>query len=201
MTRNIMSILRGVEPDQAVSIAGALIDAGITIIEVPLNSPDPLVSIRRMADAYGVQARIGAGTVLTPDQVSDVAAAGATFVVSPNMEPEVIRATKRLGLTAYPGVMTPSDCFSALAAGADALKLFPGEVVGPAGLKAIRAVLPSDVPIWAVGGVSGAVLSDWFAAGAQGVGAGSALFKPGDTVEVVAAKARAFVKQYDEAVA
>ncbi|NSY40174.1 2-dehydro-3-deoxy-6-phosphogalactonate aldolase [Leisingera sp. ANG59] len=201
MTRNIMSILRGVEPDQAVSIAGALIDAGITIIEVPLNSPDPFVSIRRMAEAYGVQARIGAGTVLTPDQVSHVAAAGGTFVVSPNTEPEVIRATKRLGLTSYPGVMTPSDCFSALAAGADALKLFPGEVVGPAGLKAIRAVLPSDVPIWAVGGVFDAVLSDWFAAGAQGVGSGSALFKPGDTVEVVAAKARAFVKQYDEAVA
>ncbi len=201
MTRNIMAILRGVEPDHAVAIAAALIDAGITIIEVPLNSPEPLVSIRRMAAAHGEQARIGAGTVLTPDQVSEVAAAGGTFVVSPNMEPEVIRATKRHGLTSYPGVMTPTECFSALAAGADALKLFPGEIIGPAGLKAMRAVLPGDVPVWAVGGVSDGTLSDWFAAGARGVGVGSALFKPGDTAETVAAKARLFVARYDEVTA
>ncbi|GGE15665.1 2-dehydro-3-deoxy-6-phosphogalactonate aldolase [Primorskyibacter flagellatus] len=201
MTRNIMAILRGVEPDHAVAIAAALIDAGITIIEVPLNSPEPLVSIRRMAATHGEQARIGAGTVLTPDQVSEVAAAGGTFVVSPNMEPEVIRATGRHGLTSYPGVMTPTECFSALAAGADALKLFPGEIIGPAGLKAMRAVLPGDVPVWAVGGVSDGTLSDWFAAGARGVGVGSALFKPGDTAETVAAKARLFVARYDEVTA
>ncbi len=201
MTRNIMAILRGVEPDHAVAIAAALIDAGITIIEVPLNSPEPLVSIRRMAATHGEQARIGAGTVLTPDQVSEVAAAGGTFVVSPNMEPEVIRATKRHGLTSYPGVMTPTECFSALAAGADALKLFPGEIIGPAGLKAMRAVLPGDVPVWAVGGVSDGTLSDWFAAGARGVGVGSELFKPGDTAETVAAKARLFVARYDEVTA
>ncbi|NKX39392.1 2-dehydro-3-deoxy-6-phosphogalactonate aldolase [Tritonibacter mobilis] len=199
MTRNIMAILRGVTPDEAVSICGALIDSGITIIEVPLNSPDPLSSISRMVQAHGARASIGAGTVLTSTQVGEVAAAGGRFVVSPNVNPDVIRATKQLGLTSYPGVMTPSESFTALASGADALKFFPGEVIGPTGLKAVRAVLPSEVPCWAVGGVSPTNLAQWFAAGAYGVGVGSALFKPGDTAQIVADKAAAFAASYDEA--
>lgn len=199
MTRNIMAILRGVTPDEAVSICGALIDSGITIIEVPLNSPDPLSSISRMVQAHGARASIGAGTVLTFTQVGEVAAAGGRFVVSPNVNPDVIRATKQLGLTSYPGVMTPSESFTALASGADALKFFPGEVIGPIGLKAVRAVLPSEVPCWAVGGVSPTTLGQWLAAGAYGVGVGSALFKPGDTAQIVADKAAAFAASYDEA--
>lgn len=197
MTRNIMAILRGVLPEDAAAIAGALIEAGIDLIEVPLNSPDPFASIARMAEAHGTRARIGAGTVLSGDQVIEAAAAGARFIVSPNLDAEVIRETKRRGLASYPGVMTPTECFAALACGADALKLFPGEVIGPAGLKAIRAVLSPGTACWAVGGVSAHSLADWLAAGAAGVGVGSALFKPGDTAAVVAEKARAFVARYD----
>ena len=199
MTRDIMAILRGVTPDEAVAICGALIDSGITIIEVPLNSPDPLSSISRMVQAHGARASIGAGTVLTSTQVGEVAAAGGRFVVSPNVNPDVIRKTKQTGLTSYPGVMTPSESFTALAYGADALKFFPGEIIGPTGLKAVRAVLPSEVPCWAVGGVSPTNLAPWFAAGAYGVGVGSALFKPGDTAQIVADKAAAFAASYDEA--
>lgn len=198
MTRNIMAILRGIEPENAVAIGAALIEAGIEIIEVPLNSPNPFLSIARMVEAHGTLARIGAGTVVTSEQVIEAAEAGATFIVSPNTDPDVIRETKRLSLTSYPGVMTPSECFTALACGADALKLFPGEVIGPAGLKAMRAVLSSDIHCWAVGGVSADTLPAWFAAGAHGVGIGSALFAPGDSARAVAQKARAFVTVYDE---
>ena len=201
MTRNIMAILRGIEPDEAVSIASALIETGIEIIEVPLNSPNAFESIRRMVDALGTKARFGAGTVMTPEQVGRVAAAGGTFVVSPNTDVGVIRETKRNGLGSYPGVMTPSECFTALASGADALKFFPGDVIRPSGLKAIRAVLAPDVPCWAVGGVSASTLRDWFVAGAHGVGVGSALFKPGDTAEEVTEKSRTFVAVYDEVTA
>lgn len=201
MTRNIMAILRGIHPDEAVGIGGALIEAGITMIEVPLNSPDAFLSIWRMTDTHGTAARFGAGTVLTVAEVEQLAEAGGTFVVSPNTDTEVIRATKSHGLGSFPGVMTPTECFTALAHGADALKFFPGDVIGPSGLKAVRAVLPADVPCWAVGGVSASTIRDWVAAGAFGFGVGSSLYKPGDTAEQVAEKARAFVAVYDEVTA
>lgn len=200
MTRNIVAILRGVTPPEAVSVAAALIDAGVTTIEVPLNSPDPLDSIRAMQDRFGDQAKIGAGTVLTVQQVRDVAATGAGLIVSPNCDPAVIAATKQAGLDSFPGVMTPTEAFAALAAGADALKLFPGELVGPLGLKAMGAVIPKTVPLYAVGGVSAQNMGEWLAAGATGFGIGSSIYKPGDSAETVAEKARALVAAWDAAI-
>lgn len=200
MTRNIVAILRGITPPEAVSVAAALIDAGVTTIEVPLNSPDPLDSIRAMQDRFGDQAKIGAGTVLTVQQVRDVAATGAGLIVSPNCDPAVIAATKQAGLDSFPGVMTPTEAFAALAAGADALKLFPGELVGPVGLKAMGAVIPKTVPLYAVGGVSAQNMGEWLAAGATGFGIGSSIYKPGDSAETVAEKARALVAAWDAAI-
>ena len=200
MTRNIVAILRGITPPEAVSVAAALIDGGVTTIEVPLNSPDPLDSIRAMQDRFGDQAKIGAGTVLTVQQVRDVAATGAGLIVSPNCDPAVIAATKQAGLDSFPGVMTPTEAFAALAAGADALKLFPGELVGPVGLKAMGAVIPKTVPLYAVGGVSAQNMGEWLAAGATGFGIGSSIYKPGDSAETVAEKARALVAAWDAAI-
>lgn len=200
MHRTIVAILRGVRPDEVVAIGEALIAAGITVIEVPLNSPQPLESIARLAKACGDRAEIGAGTVLTPSDVTDVAAAGGKLIVSPNCNPAVIAATKAAGLVSYPGVMTPTECFAALDAGADALKIFPGELVGAKGVKAMSAVLPTGTPIYAVGGVGADDFATWLAAGASGFGIGSALYKPGDTAEVVAEKAARMVAAYDAAV-
>lgn len=197
MTRNIVAILRGITPPEAHDVAAALIEAGITTLEVPLNSPDPLISIRSLQADFGDCARIGAGTVLTVQQVHDVAATGARLIVSPNCNPEVIAATKAAGLDSFPGVMTPTEAFAALTAGADALKLFPGELIGPAGLKAMAAVLPPDVPLYAVGGVSPETMSVWRAAGAHGFGIGSSLYRSGDSVEQVRDKARAIVAAWD----
>jgi 2-dehydro-3-deoxyphosphogalactonate aldolase len=197
MTRPLIAILRGVEPDQAVATATAVVDAGIGWIEVPLNSPRPLDSIAAMQAALGGRARIGAGTVLTPEEVRAVAATGASFVVSPNCDPTVIARSKELGLGSYPGVFTPSECFAALAAGADALKIFPANVLGLEGLKAIRAVLPAGTRVYAVGGVGPADFAAWTAAGADGFGLGSALFKPGWGPSRVAEAARASVAAWD----
>lgn len=197
MTRNIVAILRGITPDEAEAVAQTLIAAGITTIEVPLNSPNPLVSIGRMQASFGDQARIGAGTVLSIDQVRDVAATGARLIVSPNCDPRVIKASKAAGLDSFPGIMTPTEAFAALEAGADALKLFPGELIGPAGLRAMRAVLPPEVPLYAVGGVSAENMGDWLAAGATGFGIGSSIYKPGDTPQAVDGKARAIVAAWD----
>lgn len=199
MTRNIVAILRGITPPEVEGVAAALIGAGVTVIEVPLNSPDPLTSIRTMQDRFGDRATIGAGTVLTPQQVRDVAATGARLIVSPNCDAAVIGATKAAGLESFPGVMTPTEAFAALAAGADALKLFPGELVGPAGLRAMRAVLPAGVPLCAVGGVSAQNMGEWLAAGAQGFGIGSSIYRPGDSADTVAEKARALTAAWDAA--
>jgi 2-dehydro-3-deoxyphosphogalactonate aldolase len=197
MTRNLIAILRGLDPDRAVETAEALVEAGIAWIEVPLNSPEPLRSIAAMRTALGDRARIGAGTVLTPEQVRAVAAAGAGFVVSPNCDPRVIARTKQLGLGSYPGVFSPTECFAALAAGADALKVFPAGLMGPGGLRAIRAVLPPETLVYAVGGVGPRDFADWRAAGADGFGLGSSLFQPGWPLARIAEQARASAEAYD----
>ena len=198
MTRNIIAILRGISPSDAVAVTGALIDAGISKIEVPLNSPDPLKSIERMANAFGANAIIGAGTVLTPDDVRSVKDAGGVLIVSPDTNTDVITTTKSLGLLSYPGVMTPTECFAALRYGADGLKIFPGSLLGPDGLRAIRAVLPSNTEVLAVGGAGPDNFADWAAAGANGFGIGTALYRPGDTADTVATRAAKIVNRYDE---
>ncbi|MGB0658555.1 MAG: 2-dehydro-3-deoxy-6-phosphogalactonate aldolase [Mangrovicoccus sp.] len=197
MTRNIIAILRGITPDEVLDAGEALLAAGIEKIEVPLNSPDAPRSIALLAEAYGARALIGAGTVLEPLQVAEVKAAGGRLVVSPDMNPAVIASTKAAGMLSYPGVMTPTECFAALRAGADGLKLFPGSLIGPAGLKAIRAVLPLGTEVLAVGGASAHNFADWFKAGADGFGIGTALYSPGDSAAVIGEKARYITAAYD----
>ena len=197
--RNLIAILRGIAPDEALAVGEALVEAGITIIEVPLNSPDPFDSIERLATRFGDQAVIGAGTVLNVDQVASLQAAGGQIAVSPDCNPAVIEATKAAGLQSWPGVMTPTECFSALRHGADGLKIFPSNLVGEAGLKAIRAVLPPQTQVYAVGGVGADNFGSWLAAGANGFGIGSALYKPGSSAAEVKAKAQGIVAAYDNA--
>ncbi len=189
----LIAILRGLEPDEAVAVGEAIVAAGFVCLEVPLNSPRPLESIRRLRDALDGRALVGAGTVLSVAAARDVAAAGGQMIISPNTNPEVIRAAKAMGLLSIPGFFTPSEAFTALDAGADALKLFPAEVAGPQGLKAVRAVLPAATRIYPVGGVDPESVAGWRSAGASGFGIGSAVFKPGKTAEDVGIAARAFV--------
>ncbi len=189
----LVAIIRGVTPDAAEAIGDALFEGGIRIIEVPLNSPDPLVSIGRLAARLGDCALIGAGTVLDPSQVSQVAEAGGRIIVSPNTDTDVIRATAAAGLVSAPGYFTPSEGFAAIKAGATTLKLFPAEGASPAVLKAQKAVLPKQVPVLAVGGITTDSIAAWLEAGADGFGLGSALYKPGQSPEETLAHARAFV--------
>lgn len=189
----LVAILRGLAPDEAEAIGAALIGAGIRIIEVPLNSPDPLASITRLARRFGDEALIGAGTVLDPADVGRIADAGGGLIVSPNTEPRVIRAAGAAGMVSAPGYFTPSEGFAALEAGAHALKLFPAEAASPAVVKAQRAVLPKHVPLIVVGGITPSKMADYRAAGADGFGLGSALYAPGTSPAEVATRARAFV--------
>lgn len=200
MSREIIAILRGVKPDEVVGICETILEAGIDRIEVPLNSPQPFDSIGAIARAFGQQALIGAGTVLTPADAQRVKDVGGALVVSPDTNPDVIKKTKDLGMQSFPGVMTPTDCFTALRCGADGLKFFPGNLVGPAGLKAMSAVLPPEVPTYAVGGAGPENFAEWAAAGATGFGIGSAIYKAGFSVAEVRAKADVIVAAYDEAV-
>jgi 2-dehydro-3-deoxyphosphogalactonate aldolase len=189
----LVAILRGVKPDEVVAIGEALVEAGIEIIEVPLNSPDPLLSIEALAKHFGDKVLVGAGTVLTVEQVGQVARAGGRIIVSPSTDYDVIAATAAEGLVSAPGYFTPSEAFLALKAGATALKLFPAEAASPALVRAQRAVLPRDVPLLIVGGVKPDAVGQWFEAGANGFGLGSALYKPGQTAEQVRQQARDFV--------
>lgn len=199
MSRSIIAILRGVTPSEAVDMCKACIDAGIDKIEVPLNSPDPIESIQAMAKAFGDRALIGAGTVLTTDDVQAVANAGGKLIVSPNCDPEIIKLSKSLGLQSWPGVMTPTECFTALKAGADGLKVFPGSLLGPEGIKAIRAVMPKGTQIYAVGGAGPDNFKAWIDASADGFGIGSALYKAGTSAQQVSQNAAKIVAAYDEA--
>lgn len=180
-----IAILRGITAAEAIPVAAALAEAGLAIIEVPLNSPEPIESIRRMAEVLGDRCLVGAGTVMTPEDVQSVQGAGGRLIVMPHSDPAVIRAAKSSGLLAVPGVATPTEAFAALAAGADALKMFPGEMLGPPVLKAWRAVLPKGTLLIPVGGVSAGNIAAYTAAGADGFGIGSALYGPGMTVAEV----------------
>ena len=186
----VVAILRGVTPGEVVAIGAALVGAGIRMIEVPLNSPDPFASIAALQAEFGDRALIGAGTVLDAASVDRLAATGAGLLVAPNTDPAVIARGVERGLEVMPGFVTPSEAFAALAAGARKLKLFPALAQGPAYLKAIREVLPGDAGVWAVGGVDAGNIAGWLAAGAQGVALGGALYRPGMSPEDVAGRAR-----------
>ncbi|KKB78058.1 2-dehydro-3-deoxy-6-phosphogalactonate aldolase [Devosia soli] len=196
--RHIIAILRGITNDEAVPVCTALVDAGITLIEVPLNSPNAIESISRAAKALGTRAEIGAGTVLTEEDVRAVVAAGGTFIVSPDTNEAVIAETVRLGLKSYPGVFSPSDAFTAIRTGATGLKFFPAEVLGSKGIKAMKAVLPPALPLYAVGGANPDNFDEFFAVGCAGFGLGTYIYKPGMSVADVAERAATAVAAYDK---
>jgi 2-dehydro-3-deoxyphosphogalactonate aldolase len=197
--RKLIAILRGLTPDEALPVGEALLSAGITRIEVPLNSPRPLESIRILADHLGQNALIGAGTVTAPDEVREGADAGGRLIVSPNFDADVVAETKRLGLLSFPGVLTPGECFAALKARADGLKVFPAFQMGIEGLKAVRAVLPKGTQLYMVGGVGPESFAEWLAASADGFGLGSSLYKPGMEAEEVHQRAQRMVAAWDDA--
>lgn len=195
----LIAILRGLTPDEAVAVGEAIVATGFRCLEVPLNSPDPLESIRRLRAALDGRALVGAGTVLTVAAAREVAQAGGQLIISPNTNTEVIRETKTLGLLSLPGFFTPSEAFAALDSGADALKLFPAEIAGLQTLKALRAVLPAAARVYPVGGVTPESVGAWLTAGASGFGLGSAVFKPGQSPEEVGRNAAAFVSAWTKA--
>jgi 2-dehydro-3-deoxyphosphogalactonate aldolase len=192
-TMPIVAILRGLTPAEAVPIGAALVESGIAILEVPLNSPDPFTSIAALARAFGSHATVGAGTVLRPDDVDRVREAGGTIVISPNTNAAVIRRTREAGMVSLPGCLTPTEAFAAIEAGAHAVKLFPGELVTPSVAKAMAAVLPKGTRLLVVGGVSIDNIADWQGSVVHGFGIGSSLFKPGTKPDEVRRRARDLV--------
>ena len=199
MSRNIIAILRGVRSDEVLEIAQTIADSGINQIEVPMNSPDVFDSIQLLHDEMKDFISVGAGTVTNIDQVKILEEIGIDFIVSPNFDPEVVAATKQANMMSYPGVITPTECFSALKYGADGLKFFPATLLGETNLIALKAVLPENVPLYMVGGVGPENFSSWFEAGATGFGIGSGIYKAGDNSISVARKSKLIVQSYDEA--
>ena len=199
MSRNIIAILRGVRPDEVLEIAQTIADSGINQIEVPMNSPDVFDSIQLLHDEMKDFISVGAGTVTNIDQVKILEEIGIDFIVSPNFDPEVVAATKQANMMSYPGVITPTECFSALKYGADGLKFFPATLLGETNLIALKAVLPENFPLYMVGGVGPENFSSWFEAGASGFGIGSGIYKAGDNSTSVARKSKLIVQSYDEA--
>ena len=187
----VVAILRGIRPEEAEAVGAALLAEGLSILEVPLNSPSPLESIRRLHAAFGDRALVGAGTVTTEDEIAAIARAGAKLMVTPHCDPSLVLAARARGMIACPGFFTPGEAFALLAVGADALKLFPAEAASPAVLRAMLAVLPKGTAVLPVGGIAADSIPAWKAAGAAGFGVGSSLYKPGDTAAMVAQKARA----------
>lgn len=192
----LIAILRGVQPDEIVEVAGALVDAGIRAIEVPLNSPDPYRSLRRLCDAYGATCLCGAGTVLDPTQVERVHEAGGSLIVAPNTDAAVVRRALALGLIAMPGFATATEAFAALSAGTPYLKLFPAATYGLEHVKALRAVLPGGTRIFAVGGIGPHALAEWRRAGVDGFGIGSEIYRPGLGAQEISRRASAIVNAY-----
>jgi|TARA_B100001146_G_scaffold28103_2_gene21078 2-dehydro-3-deoxyphosphogalactonate aldolase len=199
MNRNIIAILRGVKPKEVLDIAHVIVKAGISQVEVPLNSPSAFESIELLRDEFEGSIQFGAGTVTDIKQVEVLAKIGVNFIVSPNFDPVVVKATKKADILSYPGVITPTECFSALNCGADGLKFFPASLIGENNLIALKAVLPSNIPLFMVGGVGPKNFASWIKAGATGFGIGSGLYKAGDSSEIVGKKAESIVLSYDEA--
>lgn len=197
--RELIAILRGVTPKEVLTVAEAVLESGISTIEVPLNSPDAFKSIERLVIAFGNESSIGAGTVLSERDVGRLHDIGGKLVVSPDCNPKVIAKTKALKMLSFPGVLTPTECFQALQFGADGLKFFPSSLIGPNGLASILAVLPKGQKTYAVGGAGPDNFQDWFAAGVTGFGIGTALYRPGDNADSVRSAAQSIVRSYDNA--
>lgn len=193
----LIAVLRYIKPEEVLAIGDVLITAGIVCLEVPMNSPNPCKSIELLAKTYGNDAFVGAGTVVNPLDVKRIADAGGQVIISPHTDVAVIQETKRLGLCSIPGFVTPTEAFTALKAGADALKLFPAEGNAPGVLKALRAILPKDIPVIPTGGITPEKIEDYLRAGANGFGLGGGLYQPGDSPSVVAGKARTFIDIFD----
>jgi 2-dehydro-3-deoxyphosphogalactonate aldolase len=197
--RSLVAILRGIKPDEAEAVVEVLIEAGFEMIEVPLNSPDPFISIERLSRQFGKDCLIGAGTVVNAPDCVRVAEAGGRLMVSPNVDTEVLATAQAYDMVTMPGVLTPTEAFLALRCGASALKYFPASVLGPSGIAAQLAVLPKGVVVGAVGGVSDKNLAPYVAAGVRAFGLGSSLYKPGMTADEVRATALASIRAYDQA--
>jgi 2-dehydro-3-deoxyphosphogalactonate aldolase len=193
----VIAILRGIKPMEAESIGDALEEAGVRIVEVPLNSPDPFRSIATLARVFGDRLLVGAGTLTDATQVAQVAAAGGRLIVTPHAELSIVRATKDAALFAVPGFFNPTEAFALLKAGADAIKLFPAEVLGPPMLKALKAVLPNGTMVIPVGGINEDSIPAWMAAGANGFGAGSSIYRPGDDAKTVNRKAKVLLDAFN----
>ncbi len=199
MSRNIIAILRGIESNEVLEISKVIANSGINHIEVALNSPDAFESIRLLRNKFSGDIKIGAGTVTKIGEVLALSRLGVDFIVSPNFDSGVVKATKEAMIISYPGVTTASECYSAINCGADGLKFFPASLLGIENFKALKAILPQDIPFYMVGGVGPENFSSWFSAGATGFGIGSGIYKAGDTSQSVAIKAKQIVQSYDEA--